>query len=48
VKKPPIFGRTSGVPGAEEGAESVSKAEDEAYDDVLIVRRLRFTLRIRL
>jgi hypothetical protein len=48
VKNPPIFGRTSGVPGAEEGAESVRRAEDEAYEDVLIVRRFRFTFRMRL
>lgn len=47
VNNPPT-GRTSGVPGAEGGAESVVSAEDEAYDDELIVRRLRLTLRIRL
>lgn len=45
---PPVVGRTSGVPGAEEGAESVVSAEEDAYDDVLIVRRLRLTLRINL
>jgi hypothetical protein len=46
LSKYPSRGACAGVPGAE--GESNVRAEEEAYDEEDIVRRLRLTLRINL